>query len=59
MNAVEKALPIILIALCLGAFGLMKLPMDTVLWIARGVGWVLAVVLVMTLVIRGLIKRNS
>jgi hypothetical protein len=59
MTALEKALPIILIALCMGAFGLMKLPMETVLWIARGVGWVLAAILVMTLVVRGLIKRNS
>lgn len=59
MNRLEKALPVILILLVLGAFGLMELPMDTVLVIAKVVGWILAGLMVCVLVVRGLMKSNT
>jgi hypothetical protein len=58
MNRLEKALPIILILCALGAFGLMKLPIETVLVIAKSVGWILSAMLVAGLVARGLMKRQ-
>ncbi len=59
MTRLEKALPVILILLALGAYGLMELPIDSVLVIARTVGWVLATILILSLVVRGLMKRNT